>query len=318
MADNNDIVLQEIINELCNPNTTLAGPLLKLYYLAVKVKNDELAFYASNEINGYELKDLPEYRIAAAAIIVDIQVGYDQIEKEVPASLLEDGLGNVLKHIKIKEGVSVLEEMVSRGNNASSGQLLFPLPMEILPSIQPSVNKLYKSNKYLNVQGAKQVTNYKILIKILSVVRTKLLRLAMTLAGELGANLTISTLSKKEQTNPIIYNFMHNEITNTGDSNIVNTGDHSTITAKIEIRKGEIEEFKKSLKDHGVDDDDIREITEIVNIEKPDLKNNELGPQTKGWISKVAGKSVSGVGKVAIGTVANLLATVIKAHIGMV
>jgi hypothetical protein len=110
---------------------------------------------------------------------------------------------------------------------------------------------------------------------------------------------------------------MKTEINTSGDGNIVSTGDNANIHATIKITKGDIKALQSHLETQGVDQEDIHEISEIVQNEQPDLENNRLGEKSNNWILKILGKSLNGIGKVATGISSNLLATFIKHYYGM-
>ena len=105
------------------------------------------------------------------------------------------------------------------------------------------------------------------------------------------------------------------EINNTGDGNVVNTGDKASQTANIAINKGDWDKLRKTLMDQGIDDSDVSELKTIIDTEKPE--GNKVGPKALDWILKTSGKAVQGVGKIATGVTSSLLASLIKSYLGM-
>lgn len=78
-----------------------------------------------------------------------------------------------------------------------------------------------------------------------------------------------------------------------------------------------MQRLQKELVQQGIEDNDIAEITEIISSEKPDEENGRLGEKSNAWISKIINKSLNGIGKIATGVSANLLATLVKQYYGM-
>ena len=66
--------------------------------------------------------------------------------------------------------------------------------------------------------------------------------------------------------------------------------------------------LKKELKKLNIQDKEIENLERILSREKPD--NNELGSETKGWISKMKDLGVA--------VSAEILATMIKSFLGIV
>ena len=102
-----------------------------------------------------------------------------------------------------------------------------------------------------------------------------------------------------------------------GHGNTVNAGNDVHVNATVHVTKGNLESLKEQLTKHGVEDEDINELTEIVQSEQPNSENNTLGEKSNGWILKVAGKALSGIGKIATGISSNLLASIIRQYYGM-
>ena len=98
----------------------------------------------------------------------------------------------------------------------------------------------------------------------------------------------------------------------TGTGIILNTGKEANIHATININKSNLDVLKRQLFKYGIEDEDIEELAEIVQTEKPNSESNTLGEKSNGWILKIVGKALSGVGKIATGISSNILATLIK------
>ena len=103
----------------------------------------------------------------------------------------------------------------------------------------------------------------------------------------------------------------YNNITtiyNNGYVNNINTGNNNSIMNSNNIIKNDYESLKKELKKLNIQDKEIENLERILSREKPD--NNELGSETKGWISKMKDLGVA--------VSAEILATMIKSFLGIV
>lgn len=110
--------------------------------------------------------------------------------------------------------------------------------------------------------------------------------------------------------NKFIINIMSTIIHNSGDGNVINTGNNSQINANNTIQKGDLSAFQKRLEEIGVEPEEIKEISEIIKTEQPN--GNNLGEKASGWVGKMISKALSGMSKISASAGGNLLATAIK------
>jgi len=321
MSQPNTFILQEVINDLIDTDKSLTAPLMKLNYFGRLTNNEALIQFTQNELNGYkgEEGDIPDYRKSLAKLTVSTQAHVHRHDVELPISMLDEPFREALKYISIREGIGTIEKMALGFDGSSDKKEIGrPVPMEMLPYIQPSVRKLYKSDARIDAIGAKVTGNGYIVISILSNVRERLLAFVMEMAKEFGYDIAIDSFNKQqEKNNQTIIHQMNTTINNTGDGNVVNTGDNATVHASISISKGDIQSLKDQLLKYGIEEADVQELTEIVQAEQPNTENNTLGEKSNNWILKIAGKALSGVGKIATGISSNILATLLKQYYGM-
>jgi hypothetical protein len=318
--ETNTFVLQEVINDLINADTSLVSPMMKLNYFARLIKNDELLEFTNLELNGYGSVEAvhPAYRKSIASLMVTLQAGHYSHVKELPIVMLPEPFNELMRYVEVSEGIGVLEQMIAKSQDKDANDLVKPLPMEMLPEIQPAAAKLYKSDASITVVAARIFTNANIVTQILNTVRTKLLAFTMELGENFGYNIEISSFKKDQAiNNQTINNFMKTEINNTGDGNVTNTGDNAQINATISITKGDLKKLNETLKANGIEDTDIEELNAIVQTEQPDFENKKLGEKANSWILNIIGKTLSGIGKIGTGVSANLLATLIKHFYGI-
>ena len=110
---------------------------------------------------------------------------------------------------------------------------------------------------------------------------------------------------------------MNNTINNSGDGNVINTGNENQIENNVNLYKNDLSRLQNELVKQGIDNVDIEEIFEIIAVEEPNTEENRLGEKSNSWISKIINKSLNGVGKIATEISANVLATLIKQYYGM-
>ncbi len=320
MNGSKNFVLQEVIDELVKPEITLVAPLMKLMYFARSTKNEQLLKFISNELNGYQTyEDLPMYRKPFGTLEVDMQVGYHKHTKELPLVMLDKEFKEIIQRMLLGDGIGTIEKWAA-DVDAKLGydQISRPIPIQIIHQIQPSAEKYFRSDAPIHVVGANMKTNASVSIEILNNVRAKLLAFVMDIADEFGYNIDMSTFKQnQEKNNQIINNFMHTEIHNNGDGNVVNTGANANLNATITINKGDIRKLNSELQKLGFEEADIQELNNIIIADKPDFEKKILGKNTNKKILELMGKALNGVGKIATSASGNIIATLVKQYYGM-
>lgn len=315
-----NLLLNEVIDELLDLKQSLLSPLMKLYYFGKETKNEEVITFLNKEINGYSITDkVPAYREAAGQLEVTLQFGTDADnlkQQLLPISVFSKDHQEFLSRIQVHEGIGILEQMALDGRKLP--YICKTIPLEIVVHvIQPVVAKILMSYHRLTATEAIVKANANIVPQACQTVRSKLIDFVTEIADRFGYEIEIKKFKENQvENNRIINNYM-NTITNTGDGNVINTGDHANVTATITITKGDVNALDKQLKEHGIDNDDIRELNEIIKNEEPDRENDKLGVKASTWIGKIIGKSVGGIGKIATAVTANLLAGWIRGYYGM-
>ena len=232
--------------------------------------------------------------------------------------MLEEPYRTALRYVYVREGIAAIEKLARESQNNSDGQIATTLPMEMLHILQSPARLLYKSDARVDVIGARLSGNSNIVVEIPNAIRTKLLDFVMSIADKFGYNVEIETFNKKaEINNQTIIHQMNNTINNSGDGNVINTGNENQIENNVTIYKNDISRLQSEMEKQGIDKDDIEEISGIIAIEEPNIEENRLGEKSNSWISKIINKSLNGVGKIATGISANILATLIKEYYGM-
>jgi hypothetical protein len=316
-------LLQEVIDDLVNTDKSLSASLMKLNYFGRLVKNQELIDYTQNELNGYrnsnKNENIPHYRRTIGTLYIDMQMYVHRQSGQLPISMIEEPYRNSFKYVYVTEGIAAIEKLARESESSDSGgQIATPLPMEMLFILQEPARKLYKSHVRIDVVGARLAGNASIVVEIPNAIRTKLLDFVMSIAESFGYDIEIESFNKKADiNNQTIINQMNTTINNSGDGNVINTGNENQIENNVTLYKGDIERLEKELRKQGLEETDIEEIREIVTNEKPNLENNRLGEKSNSWISKITNKALNGIGKIATGVSSNLLATLVKQYYGM-
>jgi hypothetical protein len=96
-----------------------------------------------------------------------------------------------------------------------------------------------------------------------------------------------------------------------GNGNVITTGNHNDISSAIKVKANDLNSFREELLKIGIAQQDINEITAIVQTEQPEAPG-KWGAKTKGWINKMLQKSVEGTWDISIATAGGMLVEILK------
>ncbi|MEN2415858.1 AbiTii domain-containing protein [Flavobacterium mesophilum] len=305
-------LINDIINELIDTDKSISSPLLKTKVLASRLQNEILLKWVTNELKGYEDSDvLPDYRKFKGSIAGTYIVGYQKYNNQpVPLDGLDEKFQNSLTNMNFFESVSSLENLK---RDDGRGKLEYVFPAEVTGYIEE--NWINMGNPYLRLINCKRWVSGNVILGILACVRNNLLDFMLKIDSEFGNITEIEELKTKKEEITTIMN--QTIINNTGDGNVLNTGEKAKITAKINITKGSKDELSARLKEGGIKEEDIAELVEIIDEEEPDFVNQTFGGKVNTWTQKMLGKSLDGSWNIALAVAGNLITEVVKAYYGM-
>src|SRR5680860_876619 len=134
--------MNKLLQQLYSGEGRLSLLLLKAKEFAEQFKDENFLQYLEKELNGYEVGDLPEYRMIKSEIIGTIKNAYGQItQQNVPInfSVLSRHVGLDLSVTHIPDGIGFIED----GLGQLSGQIVQrPIP----PQAVEMLNKTFKHN----------------------------------------------------------------------------------------------------------------------------------------------------------------------------
>jgi len=305
-------LINDIINELIDTDKSISSPLLKTKVLASRLQNDVLLNWVSNELKGYDsTNNLPDYRKHKGNITGTYINGNMQYnDQPVPTIGLKRELEEVLRSMDFNQSIASLE--ILKGE-IKSGTLEHTFPAELTGLIQQNWRKM--GNPYLQLVNCKKSISVNAVVEILSYVRNNLLDFMLKIDSEFGNITEIDELKTKKEEIATIMN--QTIINNSGDGNVVNTGDKAKISATISINKGSKEELVKHLQDIGLSKVDTDELVKLIDTEEPNFENKTFGQKVNSWTQKMLGKALDGSWNIGIGAAGNLIAEALKAYYGM-
>lgn len=297
-----------IINELTDINISLTAPLLKTKVLANRMQNHELLQWVNNELAGYtDLKALPDYRKTTGDIYGDYLNGRWNVKNQaIPLPKFEKEVSKNLYSIDLCQSIQTLESFNTEGESYIA---------EFFSGEQKRILQEYleSQNPHLQIFNLYRKTPSNFILDILSNVRNKLLDFMLRIEQEYEH---VSEIKQLRLYNENITKIMHTTINNNGDGNVVNTGNNASLHMVININKGDKEALKIELLNHGIQTDDVEELLKIVDLQKPNSKD-QFGSQVSSWIGKMITKAIDGSWQIGIGAAGNVIATALQQYYGI-
>jgi|GEM_PF-1561530 len=306
-------MIKEIVDLLSDDTNSLSIPLLKTKVFASRIGNKDLSQWVSQEINGYSVdEEIPDYRLAKTTNLCTLSRGYNiQQNQTLPLSVFDEDMAAKLLHYRFEQGVKALEDVAS-GKHGDTLAKNYGADFSAMLSRHAMEN------------GAQfRITDVRTLVHIneatnaLGKIRSKLLDLLLSLEEQypdLDKEIEKNQINKEEISQTISRAMTQINIHTSGHGNIINTGDHSSITAKIRIGKGDIDAVTTELEKFGVAQEDIQEVREILTTEPPEPDG--YGQKVKAWMSKMLGKAVEGSWQIGLGTAGGVLTEILKKFYG--
>lgn len=308
---NHSTLVESIINELTNEDTSLTFPLLKTKVLAFRLENKELLDWVDAELNGYlEEEGIPDYRKCPAMIFGDgVSSTAKFTQHQLPTMNIEADWRKRILRGDLENGVATLESYIE---DDKVGVLEVILPPEVTEYIASTMRQ---DDPSVNLFRSKKLVAKSFVTEALSAIRSRLLNLMLEIEKDLGHMSKID--SNNKAVNQKITKIVNKTIIKAnGDGNVINTGDNVNATVSVSISKGSQEDLKAALESIGIDSDDISKLLRIVDDESPDARNTNFGVRVNSWIKGMLDKSLDGSWQIGIGAAGNMLAEILGKYYG--
>jgi hypothetical protein len=143
--------MDNFLKKLYDTNQELSLLLLEAREIAIKNNEQELLSYIENEINGYNIEGIPDYRKIKAQIVADIKDVYGNLQqKEYPVdfSILSEEMGIELDDAYIPDSISFVEASLK---NVTGKNGLKPIPRQLVKMLDET---FHHNNKLLHLTAA--------------------------------------------------------------------------------------------------------------------------------------------------------------------
>ncbi len=279
-------LINSIVEDLVSSDRKLSETMLKVKVLALKMHHEKLSSWIKSEIEGYEGKEIPDYRVVGVGVFGNvIQDGfggfYTKNNMPLPIEFLEDKIKELLNSAPLRHPIAEIEDMA-----LSDTDFEVSIPYVVFGKLSEPLANGWK------IDSAWQLITKNKIQGIISKIKSTLLDFLMELSDEIREEEDFNLIEDKPKVDNI-YDKTIGQISgktiniSIGNENIqqANVGDHSTSNvasgANIEQTisqetNGEIKEFigllKEKLDEIELNDDDKEDI--VIETERVE---NQLG-----------------------------------------
>jgi hypothetical protein len=278
-------LLDEIIDLAASEKGSVATLLRKCLVLSHTLKNDRLKAWAENELNGYEgnADGVPEYRKTAAAAkgFFIGPLGARINDQPIPPAMLQE------QHRRFAESAVLFQPIAAYENIRGDSRLVIEWPANLTILYQAA---FFEGDYALN--RAWQEIPASVVVGLIDTIKTRVLRFALELKGELGLVSDDLNELPKDKIDQQVTTYIF------GGHNVIASKDFTQIN-NIEINKGDWAALAEALNSLGVRTSAISELKSILDHDSKDATTPGLGKRTTDWLKQLGKKS--GVIAVSIG-----------------
>lgn len=223
-------LIDEIEQDVLNPQTPLADALRKCVILGGKAGSAELREWAIRELRGYQGSDeLPEYRKVGAVILADAFTGSAQIRGQQisPMSLPSPAREHIKEEVEFRNGVGEIEGALKQAE-AKDGAIHVSLPhaMEIGALIDKE-----SPNPFQHIQALYWSVSATSLHGLLDQIRTTLAQLVAELQATMPPEQEVPTADQTRQAVSVAVHGRRSTVTVNTTQASSDTGTASAVTA---------------------------------------------------------------------------------------
>ncbi|MGF6155812.1 hypothetical protein M2267_001040 [Ensifer sp. KUDG1] len=301
-------LLAEIQNDAISDTTPASTLLRKCLVLAHNLDSGLLEDWVLYELKGYPADaEVPDYR----KIRINFKVSANNLawqvkNQPVPQALVATALDDPdFDMFKCRQAIGTIHEDEIKGSATMNINLdNYSLILQQSGIFDSSFN----ISRFWGEIPASQV------LGIVDAVRNRVLEFALALskkypnAGEVGG------ISIKEPAVEKTVNQIFNTTIN-GNAGVVGNGENATVN--ITVGQGNFGDLRQQLMQHGIAEEDIKELEVAIASEPQISADKKYGPKVGQWVGKMLGKAASGAWNVGIQTGGVILEKALLKYYGL-
>jgi AbiTii-like protein len=297
------MLLDDIIAELGNKNSSLTDALLKTKIFLHQINKKELVQWVNNELNGYpDDADLPPYRILPSQVLANVSnITWRTESQPIPIQHLDDDYVDSLVNAKFRQSLAIIEQ-----NASGKGKFILRIPMEANHLFDKGLANDFRTENVWCETSRMDILN------ILVQVRSRLLDFLLELKDSIGEPMTEAEMRAKSASVDT-QSMFNNAIFGSGSNTTILIGHQSSITATQTITGSQLAERVRKLVEqvepllpnlpasiHGDSEGALAELREAAETATPDVSRLRRGLESLKHVMEHATGHVVATGVLAL------------------
>lgn len=301
-------LLAEIQNDAVSDATPVSTLLRKCLVLAHNLDSGLLEDWVRYELNGYpDGVDVPDYRQIGVNFKANANnLAWQLTGQSVAQIVVEQVTGNKdISLFKCRQAIGTIVEDEIK----ASGTLVINMDnVGLLLNHKRIMGPTYNITRFWGEIPATQV------LGIADAVRNRVLEFALALSKKYPNAGDIGGITIKE---PAVEKTVNQIFNTTINGNAGSIGNANNATINITVNQGNFGDLRQQLMQHGVGEDDIKEL-EVAIADEPNVgTDKKFGPKVGSWMGKMLGKAASGVWNVGVQAGGALLEKALLKYYGL-
>lgn len=301
-------LLRDIQNACTDSSSDIASLLRKCKVLASRLKNEEFKAWVDNELNGYpDRTSVPLYRRFSTESHGNFSNGYwTRNDAIIPPRLLPEHIRDFASTCQLTQPISSYASVIGSEDRNSLAE---HWPPDFVVAFG---GKIYED---MTCFGAWKIIPYGTLVGVVDTVKTRILSFVLEIedvdpdAGE--ASPGEIPVSQDKVTH------IFNTTINGNVQNVATGGTQISQSAVSNVSKGDFSSLEIFLRDAGVSEDALADLSDVLRADRESGTTNALGPSVQGWIAR-ATKSIGSAGsKVATSAIGSVIGKAIALYLGI-
>jgi hypothetical protein len=275
--------------------------------LATRLDHAPFEKWVSDELNGYPKgTPVPDYRRAGGISSIGSFAGPMGAQiNNVPLALghIPEDLRERYLRVEFREGIAVLEDMVSQGE----GEIVSRWPGDLIAKIGRKFIQGY------TLMAAHMEIPRNAVVAVLDAVRNRTLQFALEIERQApgAGDVAIGAKPLPEERVSQIFNTII-----LGDAQTVAIG--TGITQQVQqLRPGSLDDLKRFFAGQGVSGPDLVELERALASEPAPEPGQPFGRRVATWVGTMIGKASSGAWKIATSTATEIVTAALKKYYGL-
>lgn len=304
-------ILHEIQAAVLKEGSDLGPILLKLRLLAARIGSQPLAEWVRHESEGYPRDaELPNYRFIPVSYTANFSGPFGSGIKNAPISpyLVKKFAGDHWVRHEMRESIAAVDDLLA---TAEDGGHLGINAADLILLLQGKVYADYACN---SVTGSIPRSS---LASVRHAVRSRVLELTLELEKSVpnAAAVAIGPASLPTAPSAAAATQIAQQIIYGNFTSIAATGNGTNI--QIGVTPHDTGSLAQFLAGSGIVEEDAQELARLAASEKPESKDEPMGPQVRSWLVENLKKAASGTWRIGVEVATDVIKEALLKYYGL-